>query len=491
MGSYLLTHGYVVTVDEQRRVFPDGWVEVEGDSIAGVGSMDKLDRGELESGGSDREVIDLRGMLVVPGLINGHNHHWGSFFKNTGEGLLLEPWLDKITLPLGAQLSDDDLRAAAYLGALEQLRTGTTCSLNHVVLTSGESAMRAMIEPVVDVGIRQLVTKELRQTPSPPFSDDYPATPHARDISEELGLAEQLIDDWDGAGGVVHMGLAIETGANWMLHNATSDEIIREGVALAQRRNLKITNHCSAGTPWLSIKEFEQQTGGGDVDYLVRLGALVDNWVLIHSLHLKDREVDHVARAGAGVITNPVSNAYSCDGIAPLRSMFDAGIDVGLGTDGTYVNCSPDMVEQMKFAALIQNVTHFDPTFITSERAVEMATINTARAMGLGDLIGSLEVGKRADIAVFDLDKAHATVANRPVGAFVFSAHGTDVDTVLVNGEIRLRGGELVVPVEEREVLSEARERATAAIERAGLAGEVFQHWRATQRSRRNHVATR
>jgi 5-methylthioadenosine/S-adenosylhomocysteine deaminase len=215
------------------------------------------------------------------------------------------------------------------------------------------------------------------------------------------------------------------------------------------------------------------------VDYLVRIGALVDNWVLVHALHLKDREIDHVARAGAGVITNPVSNAYSCDGIAPLRAMLDAGIDVGLGTDGAYVNCSPDMVQQMKFLALIQNVTHFDPTFITSERAVEMATIGTARAIGLGDLIGSLEVGKRADIAVFDLDKAHTTVANRPIGALVFSAHGTDVDTVLVNGEIRLRDGRLVVGVDEREVLAEARRRARAVIERAGLGERVLQHWRA------------
>jgi 5-methylthioadenosine/S-adenosylhomocysteine deaminase len=486
MGSYLLTNGYVVTVDAERRVFPNGWVEIDGDSIAGVGPM-----GELDAQASSGEVIDMHGMLVMPGLVNGHNHHWGSLFKNTGEGLLLEPWLDQVTLPLAAQLTAEDLRIAAYLGALEQLRTGTTCSLNHVVTLNDFESMRNLIEPVLEMGIRQLVTKELRHTPDPPFSDAYPATPHVRDLADEIGLAEDVVDKWDGAGGIVHMGLALESGANWMLHNATSDELIRECVALAQRRNLKITNHCSAGTPWLSIKEFEQQTGGGDVDYLVRLGALVDNWVLIHNLHLKDREIDHVARAGAGVITNPVSNAYSCDGIAPLRSMFDAGLDVGLGTDGTYVNCSPDMVEQMKFAALIQNVTHFDPTFISAERAIEMATINTAKAMGLGDLIGSLEVGKRADIAVFDLDKAHTTVPNRPVGALVFSAHGTDVDTVLVNGELRIRAGELIAPVEEQEVLAEARRRARGVIERAGIAGRVDEHWRNTDRRRIVDVAAR
>jgi 5-methylthioadenosine/S-adenosylhomocysteine deaminase len=473
MASLLLTHGYLVTVDPERRVVPDGWIRIEGDRIAGLGPMPVP---EGEAGAA--EVIDLQGMMALPGLLNGHNHHWGSLFKNTGEGLLLEPWLDQVALPLGTRLSVEDLRVAAYLGAIEQLRTGTTCSLNHVVLVNDHETMAATIEPALEVGVRQLVTKELRETPEPPFSTRYEAPPHVRDRQEEVALAAEMIDRWDGRGGLIHMGLAIETGANWMLHNATSDEIIRDGVALARQRGLKITNHCSAGTPWLSIREFEQETGGGDVDYLVRLGCLVDNWVLIHSLHLKDREIEHVARAGASVISNPVSNAYSCDGIAPLKQMFDAGVNVGLGSDGAYVNCSVDMVEQMKFAALIQNVTHLDPTLVTAERVIEMATINTARAMGIDHLVGSLEPGKRADIAVFDLGRAHTTVANRPIGALVFSAHGTDVDTVVVDGEVRLRGGELVGFDGEREILAEATRRAHEVIERAGLTDRVFAHWR-------------
>jgi 5-methylthioadenosine/S-adenosylhomocysteine deaminase len=424
------------------------------------------------------ETIDLRGMLVLPGLLNGHNHHWGSLFKNTGEGLLLEPWLDQVTLPLMFQLTAEDLRAAAYLGAIEQIRTGTTCSLNHVVNVNDHDTMAAIVDPVVDVGIRQLVTKELRGTPEPPFSTRYPAYPHVRGLDEELGLAEDIVDTYDGRAGLIHMGLAIETGANWMLHNATSEEVIRAGVDLAKRRNLKITNHCSAGTPWLSIKEFEEETGGGDVDYLVRLDALVENWVLIHSLHLKDRELEAVATSGASIVSNPVSNAYSCDGIAPLKKMFEFGINVGLGTDGTYVNCSPDMVEQMKFTALLHNVIHLDPTLMTAERVIEMATINTAKAMGIDHLVGSLEVGKKADIVAFDLGKAHITVPNRPVGALVFSAHGTDVDTVVINGEVRLRDGDLVGFNREAEVLEEARARAAEVIDRAGISDRVSIDWR-------------
>ncbi|MCZ4493440.1 MAG: amidohydrolase [Conexibacter sp.] len=472
MASLLLTDGYVVTVDPDRRVIPSGFVRVEDDRITGIGPMEEI--GNV----GEARVIPLDGMMVTPGLLNGHNHHWGSLFKNTGEGLLLEPWLDQVTIPLMGQMSRDDLRIAAYLGAIEQIRTGTTCSLNHVVNVNDHETMQAIIEPAIEVGVRQMVTKELRDTPQPAFSNHYEARPHVRGRDEEVALAEEVIDRWDGAGGLIHMGLAIETGANWMLHNSTSDEIIREGVALAQRRDLTITNHCSAGTPWLSIKEFEEATGGGDVDYLVRIGALVDNWVLVHSLHLKDREIAHVARAGASVISNPVSNAYSCDGIAPLKQMFEAGVNVGLGTDGTYVNCSPDMVEQMKFAALIQNVTHMDPTLMTAERVIEMATINTAKAMGMDHLVGSLEVGKKADISVFDLRKAHVTVPNRPVGALVFSAHGTDVDTVVINGELRLHRGELIGFGREREVLEEATARAREVIERAGIAERVFVHWR-------------
>lgn len=473
MSTTLLENVYVVTVDGDRRVIPDGWILVDGARIAAIGETGtETPREDVD------ERLDLHGMLAMPGLINGHNHHWGSLFKNTGEGYLLEPWLDAITLPLMFQLTQEDLRVAAYLGAIEQLKTGTTCSLNHVVNINDHETMEAIIEPVVEIGIRQLVTKELRETPNPPFSDRYEAKPHVRSRDEELALAEEIIDRWDGEGDVIHMGLAIETGANWMLHNATSDEIIVEGVRLAQERNLKISNHCSAGTPWLSIKEFEQATGGGDVDYLVRLSALTDNWALIHSLHLKDREIDAIARAGASVVSNPVSNAYSSDGVAPLKQMFEAGVNVGLGSDGAYVNCSPDMVEQMKFASLIQNVTHYDPTLITAERVIEMATINCAKALGLDSEIGSLEVGKRADIAVFNLGHAHTVVGNRPIAALVFSAHGTDVDTVLVNGEVRVRGGELVGFDQEQEVFEEATARAREIINRAELTEQVFHHWR-------------
>src|SRR5581483_2428116 len=220
MGSKLLTNGYVVTVDGERAVHPNGFVHVEGERISAVGPMSDL------GGRTADETIDLHGMLAMPGLINLHNHHWASLFKNTGEGLLLEAWLDEVTIPLLLQLTNETLRVASYFGAIEMLRTGTTCSLNHIVNVNDEESFAAICEPLPEVGIRQLVTKEIRQTPDPPFSDAYPAYPHVRSLDEELDLAARCVERWDGHGGLVHAGLVVETGAIWMMHNATSEEAI-------------------------------------------------------------------------------------------------------------------------------------------------------------------------------------------------------------------------------------------------------------------------
>ena len=189
MASLLLKNGYIITVNGNRDVIRNGWIRIEGDSIRGIGPMENLPSGPGH--GAD-ETIDLHGMIVIPGLINGHNHHWASLFKNTGEGLLLEPWLDQVTIPLMLQLTAEDIRIAAYLGALEQIRTGTTCSLNHVVNVNSAETMAAMIEPVVHVGIRQLVTKEVRNYAGPAVFDGLSGLSEC--ASPERGIGVRRID---------------------------------------------------------------------------------------------------------------------------------------------------------------------------------------------------------------------------------------------------------------------------------------------------------
>jgi 5-methylthioadenosine/S-adenosylhomocysteine deaminase len=469
----LIKNGYIATVDEIRRVYQNGFILIEDTKILKIGDMS-------EYGGErvDKE-IDAKGCIVTPGLINMHNHHWGSLVRGTGDGLLLEPWLDEVTIPLMKVMDNDILRISSYLCAIEQIRTGTTMSLNHMVTTTDEDGYKSIAEPVAEVGIRQYITKEVRNTPDKPFSTKYAIeSRHPRDLDEELGMAEAIINKWNGANdGLIYSGLALETGANWMLHNASTDVLIDKGHQLAKRKNVRITNHCAAGTRWLSIKDFKESTGGGDVDYLERLGVLDETWVLIHNIWLTEREIAAVARTGANTVTCPVSNAYSADGIAPVKRMLEHGLKVALGTDGSYVNNSVDMVEQMKFASLIQNVTHLNPTIISSETALEMATINGAIALGLDHEIGSLEVGKRADISIFNLRKAYITPVHKPITSLVFSAHGTDVDTVIVNGKILLENGQLKSFSREEELLNEVQSVANRFVEKAGITHRCKTHW--------------
>lgn len=474
MGSLLLTDGNVITVDPQRRVLPRGYILIVDGRIAALGPMQEI--GDVRSD----ETIALGGKTVVPGLINLHDHHWAGLLKGTDDGLHIVPWLEQVFFPLMFAVTKDDLRVAAYLAAIEALHTGTTTFVNHLVTVSDHEAFAAMAEPGREVGIRQLIAKDVRHTPDPPFYGGRPAHPHVRSLDDEIALAEEIVERWHGDSGRVHVGLAVETSNFYMLSNVTSEETIHRALELARRSDLRISNHLGV----VSSPEFEQLTGGGDVDFLDRMGALDERWIFVHSIGVTPVDLHKIAEAGASCAICCSSNAFRggfdpsfSPGVPPLRDMLDAGVNVGIGSDGSYSSGTLDMVEHMKFTALMQNAIYSDGGVVSAERALEMATINAARALGMEDEIGSLEIGKRADISVFDLDRSHNLVTHRPVSGLVHSAHGTDVDTVIVDGRVVLRDGTLVFP-DTPAVRREARERAAALIERAGLSSRIRQEWR-------------
>jgi 5-methylthioadenosine/S-adenosylhomocysteine deaminase len=329
-----------------------------------------------------------------------------------------------------------------------------------------------------EVGVRQVLAKEIRGTPDPPFSTDYPAYPHIRSLDEEFALAEEIVRQWHGKDGVVHVGLATETGAFYMLNNTTSTETIHRSLALADKYDLRISNHMGCGSPSRTIPQFAQITGGGgEIDYLHRLEALSPRWLFIHNQWLTERELDLVAEAGASLALCTSSGAFRAGGIAPLRKMLARGINVGFGTDGAYSAGSLDVLLQMRITALVHNALNADPTLVTAERAIEMATVNAAAAVGLQDQIGSLEVGKRADISVFDVSHPPVNGWHRPVSSLVFSATGADAHTVLVNGRVQLLNGQPAFS-DETAVLEEARAIARTSLEKTNLTDYPDTPWR-------------
>ena len=442
-SSILIRGGDVVTVDAERRVYRGGYVLTRGSRIAAVGPAEQTPTD------SAAERIDATGCVVVPGLINTHYHHWYNLFKGLGDGMSILEWMTDLLAPAGRHLSAHDLGVASQLGCLEMLRTGTTTSLNHQVSTTDEEKVAAILQPVISSGVRQVFAKEIRPEP----------------LSEQLGLAETVYRRWDRAGdGRVRIGFAVESSAAWARLGGASDELTPRGNDLAVRLGAPITGHVSTGA---HVRELHSK------------GVLHGGWVLAHAIATEESDFELIAGVGASVSHTPSSESARGGGIAPIRQMLEAGVNVALGTDGPMVDATVDMVEQMKLARLLQNQAHADPMALSPETVLEMATIRGAVALGLADEVGALEAGKRADLAIFDLATVQSSVWHKPVSSLVHSARGTDARWVIVDGDVVLRDGRFT-RIDDRgikDLLEEARARSREVIDRAGLTHLLGAPW--------------
>ena len=469
MSRTLIKNGFIVTVDGSRAVYPGGFVATDGHKITAVGPSSKVP----DTKGFD-EIIDASGCIVLPGLINGHQHHWYTLFKGLADGYLLEDWVNGFLLPLTRHLAEEEIRCSSYVAAMEMLATGTTCSLNHSVTTTTPETVRATIEPQAELGIRQVFAKELRcrtkGNPQHPFT-----------LDELLAAFEEEFKRWDGkADGRVRMAMVIESNAHWVAAGMTTEELIGRGYELARKLKTKISTHIAGGT--FSIEKgflrYLRETGRTDVRYLMQLGLLDSHWVLIHGIHVTELDIEHMAHAGCSFVYTPTSESIRGGGIGPFANAWRAGINVALGTDGPMVDYSVDMVEQIKACMLMQHVRHLDPTRMSVERSIEMATINAAKALGLDHEVGSLESGKRADIAVFDMAKPYVGVLHRPISTFVCAGKGTDARLVMVDGQIVYRDGTFPRFKDGARVIRDAEKIGKRALDAAGLSGRLEPAWR-------------
>ncbi|MDH7798364.1 MULTISPECIES: amidohydrolase family protein [unclassified Beijerinckia] len=468
MTRILIKNGYVVTVNGNRDVWPGGAVAVADGQIQSVqASAVSLHERDFD------EVIDAQGCLVMPGLINAHQHHWYSLFKGMADGLLLEDWISDLVFPLVQHLSNDAMRVASYQCGMEMLATGTTCSFNHSVTVTTPDTVKAIIEPQAELGIRQVFGKELRCR-NPRF------TAHPLSLDESLAALKEDVERWNGArDGLVRMGMVIEANAHWTSSGMSTEDLILRGAELARTLDLRISSHIAAGT-FSMEKGFLQhlrQTGRTDVRYLMQLGVLDHRWLLAHCIHCTELDLEQMAHVGASLIYTPTSEAIRGGGLAPVANASDLGINTALGTDGPMVDYSDDMFEQIKACVLFQHQRHLDPTRMPVERAVEMATIDAAHALGLDQEIGSLDVGKQADIAIFDMRRPHVGPLQRPLSAFVCAGKGSDAKAVLVAGQIVYRDGQFSNGPDPREVLNEAERVGADIARRAGLADRMASPW--------------
>jgi 5-methylthioadenosine/S-adenosylhomocysteine deaminase len=433
-----ILNGLVVTMDEAGTVLDNGVVEVEADRVVHVGP------GPSEE---EAEPVDAAGLIVVPGLVNTHCHLSQQLGRGLADDVDLLTWLHDRIWPYEAALSEEDVETSALACALEQIRNGVT-----TIADPGGQHVDGAGRALERAGIRGFLGRSTMDE-----SDGVPVD-RRESTAETLAVQDELATRWDGAaGGRLRFSYTLRTIFN------CSDTLIEESVERAQSLGTPLQMHI-AEIP--AENEHTRATRGTTtVRHLARLGALGPWFLGAHAVWLEDEEIALLAETGAAVSHNLASNLRVL-GIPRVADMLDAGVLVGLGTDGAPANNRMSLVDEMWAASLLQKGIRLDPTVLDARMAFAMATRNGAWALGLE--AGSLEVGQAADLVLVDPRTVNMIPVHDPVSALVTSLKTENIRSVMCAGKWLLRDGVILV-ADEAEVLAEAQGRAEAIARRANL----------------------
>ncbi len=431
----LLTNAIVLTMDEELNQFDPGAVAISGDSIQAVGSDQQL-RDSYQA----HETIDCNGMVVMPGLVNAHTHVPMTLLRGLADDLRLDVWLMGYMMPVEREfVSPDFVRLGTLIACVESIRNGVTCFADMYYFE--EEVARATSE----AGLRAVCSQTVLKFP----------TPDAQSYEESLAAARDFIQRWKGH------PLIVPSVAPHSPYTCT-DDILRATAELALEYDVPLHTHLAE-----TALEVENSRAENDMPVIpyVKKNNIFDAKVLAaHCVHVDEGEMHTLHHHGAGVAHCPSSNLKLASGAAPVSKMLEMGLNVGIGTDGPASNNDLDMFEEMRLAALLAKGTTGDPTTVPAYTALTMATRLGAKALHLGDTIGTLEPGKRADLIIVDTSPLHNTPRFRRdetsiYSQLVYAAKSTDVDSVMVNGRWLMRERELST-LDQTDLILQAEEYA-------------------------------
>ncbi len=429
--SILIKGGTLVTMDEDDSI-------VRGDLLIRDGRIASI----RETGLQADMIIDAAGCAVLPGFIQTHIHLCQTLFRGAADDLPLLDWLKKRVWPMEAAHTAQSIRASARLGVAELIKGGTTCALTMETVNHTEEVFKV----VEETGFRATVGKCMMDK-----GDDVPEPLH-EDTEVSLKGSLALLEAWHGKGN----GRIRYCFAPRFALSCTS-ELLALVAQLALKHKVIVHTHASENK--IECALVEDQTGLRNVAYLDSLGLTGRHVVLAHCVHLDASELETLATTRTNVAHCPSSNLKLGSGVAEVKKMLDRGISVSLGADGAACNNRLDMFTEMRSMALLQKALH-GPEAIPAQQALRMATIGGARALGLEKEIGSLEIGKRADVVVVNLNALHAIPSTDLVSALVYSAQTADVRSVVVDGQVLMKDGKLLTIEGKSVVVEAARERA-------------------------------
>lgn len=427
MSLVLKNAAFVITQDHQRQILKNKDILIENGRIARIG--DNI-QGE--------EKIDCSKRVLMPGLINCHTHASMALFRGIGDDMCLQDWLQKRIFPVESKMNREDIYWGAMLAGLEMLESGTTTFVDMYY------HMDKVAEACEQLGVRGYLGTAIVDFPSP----------DAKNQDEGLKKTKDLVKS--------RSELVAPTVQPHSIY-LCSKETLLKCKETADKYGLLMHMHISETKK--EVADCEKEHKARPIEYLEKIGLLTNRLLFAHGVWLSKEECSLLGKHKSSLAHNPSSNMkLATGGITPLTELFDAGVKVGIGTDGAVSNNNLDMFESMKFAALYQKAYRVDPTVLPAPKILDMATIDGALALGRKDL-GSIEVGKTADIIGLDLSSPRLRPLKNLMSHIVYSAGGPDVNLVVTQGRVRVNG-----KLENREgILEKVEEQAQKLIQRAGL----------------------
>ena len=434
---------FVVTIDATRPMIEDGAVAVMNGEIVAVGPADSVlaaYRSPFEIEGEER--------VLMPGLINGHTHAAMTLFRGVADDLELSEWLSEFIFPLEAEFVDEEfVRLGTQLACWEMIRGGTTTFVDMYFYPD------AVAEAVDECGLRAIISAPAIDFPSPGHEG----------WEDSFAAAVDFAQRWKNQHPRITPAIAPHAP-----YTVAPEHLVN---AFEAAQTLQVPIHTHLSETLTEVDDILTCYGNRPVTQLDATGVLGPPLIAAHVVWPDEQEIALLAERGIGVVHNPVSNMKLASGLAPVPQMLGAGVKVGLGTDGAASNNDLDMWEEINLAALIHKGTALDPTIVPAATALRMATLGGAEAISLDDEIGALTVGRRADLIQLRLRGPHLTPMYDIVSHLVYSADSGDVVTVIVDGNMLMREGEVltvdldIVRSRARDVAREIRDALDRAVD--------------------------
>jgi len=411
-----------------KRFIENGALAIKNGKIIFVGKRASANKIQAQT------KINAKKKIAMPGLTNCHTHVPMTLFRGIAEDQPLETWLKKTIWPLEAKLKSEDVHVGALLGCLEMIKNGTTCFADMyfhedmVAKAVEKSGLRGVLaEGIIEAGNKALGEKMLNESIT--FAEKFRGYADGR-VTTFLGPHAAYSCSPELLTKIKNKSLELNVGVH--IHLAESKEMFRE---------------------------FAKNYGSSEVEFLDKIGFFRDHVLAAHCINLSGEDMRILSRRGVNAAYVPVANMKLGVGAAKIKDLTDSGVNVSLGTDGPASNNTLDMFETVKIATLLQKLVYLNPKILPVYEVLRMATLNGAKALRLGKSIGSLEVGKKADVILIDLSKPHLKPLHNTYANIVYSAHGSDVDTVIVDGKILMENRH-VKTLDEQAVMERAEKTA-------------------------------